>query len=406
MADLEELSSERRTDAPFAVLLVAATASGYISPLVGPYTLQLGSLTLYALDIGCLVALMLMAHERQLRLPRPMSLLFVSLVFCTVWGLATYPTQEALNSVRTWWWFAVAIVVGACCKPSSRLVVFALAAVEVVTLYGLAKQGIHGAADLRQVNGEFVTLRPLTETGALLVLMLGIMLVAEELESRRVRASLLGLAAILLVVAEQRTVWVAGAAVAPVLALRWIRRTHLRNPQAGYAAVGIAALAMPVVVWLLTQSRSIVGSAQSQGTLRWRFESWRSVLNLMHGKAWLIGHPAGVSPLRFVGGILTDVEAHNLYVGVIYRLGLVGFVGLAMLGVAAWRRTRLRSEKIASALLIAAFVSGLTYGPTIVVGLAIGILLPVAQGERVRHARQTTPFPYPGGSIRREAPAS
>lgn len=395
--------SAARGAAPFAILVAAVVLSGDVSPLVGPYLVHVSSVTFYPADLGSLIALLLLWHERRLRVPTPMRLFGATLVACTVWGLATYPAQAALNGVRAWWWLAIAVIVGSSCRPSGRLLVTALATVEGLGLYGLAKHGVQSADSGFYLNGRFITLLPLTETGAFLLLILAIMLAAEQRMSPRVQRTLIAIAAVLVVLAQQRTVWVAAIVTVPLLTLRWIRRTHGYRPEAAYTAIGAGALASPIAVWLLTHSDSIEGSVQNQGTLRWRLDSWRATVELIHGKVWVIGNAAGSAPLRSVAGVLTDVEPHNLYVEVVYQFGLLGFIGLIVLLIAGWRTARVSHTWTLPALVLASLMSGITYGPSVVVGLALGAaLIPWGEGasrtmvERQEFDRRNVPEPAVG----------
>lgn len=367
---------------PLALLLAGLLASGLISPLIGSHPVRLGHVALYPTDLGCLAAVAVLAFRQQLRIPKGVRLLLALLVAHTVWGLASAPAQTALNGARGWWWLVIALIVAASSLHFTRVFVVALIVLEAVAIIGMFRFGFHNANTLRVIDGEFVSVRPLTEEGALLMLLLGVFLWFERWPWPRLKAPSLTVAVVLLVLVQQRTVWVAALAIVPIMYVRWLRRTHARQPEVGYAVAGLGCLVLPVAAWFIIHSASLSASATSQRTLHWRFASWRAIIDLMTPQSWLIGHPSSAPFTRFVLGVETSVQPHNLCLETVFRFGLLGVVALVLLGVAVFHAARLDRTAAGLAITAACGIAGLTYGPTLTVGLMLGVVLSLGLSDQ------------------------
>jgi O-antigen ligase len=388
-----------------AVLLGAFVVSGFAFPLAHPPRIRVGSLTLYSLDLATLVVLTALglraARGASLGgVPRSLWLLAGLLAASTAHGIHTFGLQAAANGSRAWWWLVASALYGAAVPwddaLSRVLQIFGVILIAIAG-WGAFKYGVNSSADLRLVNGESLTLRPLTSGGALLLLQ--IVLVAGW-RAWPLKKSFLLLAIVSLVAVQQRTVWIAGAVVLPILAVRWLANEKRFRPERAYAAIGLALLLLPVVVAGLTRSHTLavsVHTAQgSHSTLHWRLASWGATLHLLRPVDWLLGLPAGAPLTRTFLGQVSNAEPHNLYVEAVARLGFLGLAAVVCIGLAAVRGIRRAPVApwprwVGYTMVMSAAIYGVSYGPSVAAGVTLGLVLGAGRVTQTVRSRALTP---------------
>lgn len=384
---------------PFALLLAGLLASNVTSPLFGTNSLHLGAVQLFPVDVALAAGLAIAGYRRSLRVPPCLAPLLGLLALNTVWGLHAFSSQVALNGARSWWWLAGAVVVAASSQVPLRVLVLGLVGVEALALASLARYGIQGATAGRVVDGEFFTLRPLTEAGALLLLQLLVLLLPAWWRSSAGKWLLLLCACVLIVVVQQRTTWLAALAVGPVVVARWLRDTGRQRNELRFASLGVICLVAPVLTWFVTHSHTIAGSASDSGTWRWRVASWRGTLDQMSAQAWVVGHPAGAAPSRYIAGVLENVQPHNLFVEASFRFGVLGLAALLAIGAGVIRRGSM-DWLVMYGILASSAVAALTYGPSPVVGASLGLILGATRQPAVDAAPMRSSLFALGGPAR------
>jgi O-antigen ligase len=198
---------------------------------------------------------------------------------------------------------------------------------------------------------------------------------------------LAAIAGVALIVAQQRTVWVAAIAVGLIGFAAWSKRRLREAESVVFGATGLVILAIPAAVWLLSRSStirlSVAETTQSQSTLQWRITSWRELIASHHSTANLvIGEPAGTSWSRAVfGGATTDVSAHSSFVEALLRFGIPGLVLFVCLMYVLFRKRRriahvtALTPNVVGLLLITQLLFAMTYTLSAVQGLMIGIFV-------------------------------
>lgn len=380
-----------------AVLVAGFLASGQAVPIAHPPSFHLGPVTMKPNDLALLIVLTAYALQRALpgrdtaRTPRPLLVLLGLLAVHTLRGVHAYGFQAALNQSRGWWWLLGATIYASTLRWDKQLVrVLAASGVALIAtaVYGFATYGLSSADTVRYVDGEALTLRPLTAEGALFLLQLAAVLTFVQWRPRLVRAGFLLAVWPVLVLVQQRTVWIAALAIVPWLALQWLRRTHRVSAERGYAAFAAALFALPLVVWLVVRSHTLASSAAAtqagHSTWQWRLESWRALLGDLPFTGWLIGEPAGAGFARYIPGVgIATVQPHNLYVEALLRFGLPGLVAIVVLWLVVLRRVhdakRLPWPRwVGYALVASEAIFAISYGPGMTEGIWLGLLIAVS----------------------------
>jgi hypothetical protein len=196
-----------------------------------------------------------------------------------------------------------------------------------ITLFGLG-----GASDfVDPTTGFDQTQRPLIAGQALVLLLCTILVFSAWSRTRRLSFLVSGVAfLVVLVLAQQRSVWIAALAVAIVGVVLGGGRTRSRYL---VAALGVTTLAVVVAMTGLADSLvgTITGSVGDAGTFRGRQGSWTALV----GRTWaegpgavLFGEPFGAGFGRFEGpGRWVEFAPHNWYLSIYLRTGLVGLLG-------------------------------------------------------------------------------
>jgi hypothetical protein len=199
------------------------------------------------------------------------------------------------------------------------------------------------------------------------------------------------------VLLQQRSVWVAGGAMAVTWwALRPVRAgQRLTSAVAGAIALSMVALAFVLGAFGRIGSALSDSAAETQGdrsTFAWRVLGWQDLLDeprsLVH---WLIGVPFGSGYDRYIRGGLVAVSPHNYYLHVVLRLGLIGLVFLVVLYVLIWRLfMRSGSADLALRLMIVGqLVFFMSFAAFMEQGVLLGLCLWRARGGVLRSTTET-----------------
>ena len=195
---------------------------------------------------------------------------------------------------------------------------------------------------LQRGVGTFITDgdRALSSSAALLVLEATIFALVLPLPPRWIsmaRSSRPGIG--LLLLSDQRTVWVAGVASIATLYLfsarlgvRRVRQTASAIIAATFGAL-ILLLASGVGGVARNLSAAYGSGVSGEGTFSWRLAGWMQLIDRQRTQPLtnlLLGNPAGTGFRRVLNGEVISVAAHSEYVTVGLTLGLVGFAVLVV----------------------------------------------------------------------------
>ncbi|WIB00733.1 hypothetical protein [Curtobacterium sp. MCBA15_012] len=239
-------------------------------------------------------------------------------------------------------------------------------ALSLVAFIHIARYGLGTTTEFVSVNAETEqTSRALVAGQALMLLMCLITcLHFWKEEGRRTHIWSALVFAVVIVLAQERTVWVAalGAAVAVGLAGSAEVRKRTFAIVAVAAVVGTVAVASGALAPLVN---TLVGAAQNLNTYDARTEGW---LNLIKGSidqgatSVLFGEPFGGGFGRRQSGTWVTFAPHNWYVSLYLRVGLVGMgFFVACLIIAAVRQLRRRPPAAMLALVTTVMIFGWTY---------------------------------------------
>lgn len=241
-------------------------------------------------------------------------------------------------------------------------------------------------------------------------LVIGLALVAQAAGIRPSRSRLLNLVACVLlltalVTLQQRTVWiVTGVGLVSVL---WFRRRQLANflgsarwkPVSwvivSFATFCVASLLVCMLLpnsnvhtdnGLASQTEDLKGSVNrtpgiddsalgfgdsftDDRNLEWRIAVWKGFAQRQDSpSAWLLGEDLSHDP-----GFTWS--PHSQYVETLRRVGLVGFVLLALMIVSAWRRRRVPGPSLGGVIVPIALVAGITYEWPAILAILLGACL-------------------------------
>jgi O-antigen ligase len=362
---------------PFVGLYLFAVAAIFTS-FAGPTHISLGSLQVNAMDVASAVLLAAGAVHalRSRSVSRPMLLFLGLLSAAFLRGCVQFGLQTAGNAGRELFYLFVAVAftqtffrhgVREHLATLWRRISWALI---LSALLFIARNGL-GTYALEST-------RALNSAQALLVAQAGIMSAPFATRSRRIHAVL---ALLVVIASQQRTVWAASLVSIVVLWFSSNRqwsgggrsRFRLVLLASGVAA-GVYLLARPSE---LRDSLSLAGDVSVEsGTFGWRVESWRVLLRefaARNGIDQAIGQPSGRGFGRDLSGQIVERSPHNMYIMALVSLGVVGFVLICWLLVAAVRRTQGRD------LALNAIAWGL-------IVYSIGYQLPAEQGILVAAA--------------------
>ena len=373
----------------------------------------------YALDIvsAALLGAVVFRVTGRRHASRSLWLLLGLFTIALIRGIAEFGSQTAVNNSRELLYVLIAILFAQLCLgvdawPKLEQLWMATAAVLVViALVHFARFGF----GTYSATGK----RALIASQALVVAQAG--LISLTIPGRRQR--LFAVVCFMVVVAsDQRTVWAATLTAGLVLAFghRAVEGTRVsstvrRGMLAALVSVVLLLALGPTQLQQGASTATSTISTDSSSTLGWRLDGWRVLLQQYAHKPGLdqvLGEPFGAGFTRSVGGNITIVAPHNMYIDVLFLLGAVGLVGLLLLLTAAFRRASRVGVALRAQLAgLAVFAIGYQFTPEqgFILGAALALALPaspVSFGASIddppRHHRvaRTTYHPSPDQSVR------
>jgi len=235
----------------------------------------------------------------------------------------------------------------------------------VVTVVHVAQYGLGGVSAFVQLgdDGSEQTQRGLTGGQALMLLLALLHVATSETKRRTVLTGVtLVVFAAVLIVTEQRTVWIAGSVA--LVALVCFGSSIHRRRAIGLGAVGVASLGLLVVFDPSGPLVALLGEAVTNaGTYDARQTSWIALVGQGLAKgpfAILFGTEFGAGFGRYEGaGRWVEYAPHNMYVFLFLRVGLLGLLAF-VLGPAAALISALRAPR--SARIITVVLAFAVYG--------------------------------------------
>ncbi len=239
-------------------------------------------------------------------------------------------------------------------------------ALSLVAFFHIARYGLGTTSEFVSVNAETEqTSRALVAGQALMLLMCLIAcLHFWKADGRRTYLWSALVFALVIVLAQERTVWVAavGAAIAVGLAGSAEVRKRTIAVVSVTAVIGTIAIASGALAPLVD---TLLGAARNLNTYDARTEGW---INLIKGSvdqgiaSVLFGEPFGGGFGRRQSGTWVTFAPHNWYVSLYLRVGIVGIsLFAACILVSAARQLRRRPPAAALALVTTVLVFGWTY---------------------------------------------
>lgn len=336
-----------------------------------PAILTVSGLSIYPADLITVVLFMAgLLEARQLRTNLrgwifPWTLFGLAIGVSTLRGVTTFGPGIAVNEARSLLYFFFAMTwIFASRLNQLNLRRFALVlgwALVAVAAYHAVRYGVGGA--LSSAGEQSRTGRVLVsgQAEALLLCAGTSLLGAFDLQKPQRRSPFSAAVFIsVVVVAQHRSVWAAGA-VGMAAILIWSGSRRARNSVSVLFVVGVW---LALLGWLSGVLGSKFESALNTGTFEWRTSSWLSLLSQAFDKGAVVvlsGEPFGGGYLRQLNtGRWTDVAAHNWYVTIFLRLGVIGLLAIgAMLTIALAKSRSAGAAWIFS--LVAVVVFGFAY---------------------------------------------
>ncbi len=308
------------------------------------------------------------------------------------WGIAEFGVQSAVNHSRDWIPIVSGIVYGATVRTWDRRLPTAFIAtgslLAVLSLIGIVRHGLFEANQFILVNGELVDARPVISLSVLVMLQGLIFLVARG----RITALTVGLAVLLMsgvALVQYRTLWIVALVCLMLGCLFLAGRFRSTNERMVYFGTGAALIALPFVAFAVAQVGSYQQSVQSatgaSSTLAWRVDAWKVLLS-RHSSPFdvVFGTPSGTSREIDVGGRVTNLSAHNLYVEALLLFGVIGILALCALWAMALAHRNETAEQLGVAapailiIIVSQILVSLTHIPDQVQGLLLGSMLSMA----------------------------
>jgi hypothetical protein len=356
----------------------------------------LGGIRVTALDILSLllivVALIRVLAGGVRTVGRGLALLVLALLAIHLArGAADFGLQTAVSQARGWLYFSAALVYGATLaggwdRRVWKLLVTGGLVLGVISIPYLMIEGVHPASVLTYRDGSWISGRPITAAGALLILQAAILLPALGWRSKQTAAYAALAAAGIVVALEHRTVWVAGLLVALVGFVWWSNRRISAGDSSPIGVTGVMFLLLPLAVWGFMKTGTLLSSAKeatsSNSTFTWRTTSWEQLIGSHHSLADLAGGmPAGGGFKRTIAQQVVDLSPHDGFVDAYLRFGLPGVAVIVLLGFLLWRRrssvgpaSGLPAEAV-GLLLLTQLTFSVAYTLDTIQGLIAGILV-------------------------------
>lgn len=238
----------------------------------------------------------------------------------------------------------------------------------VVAVYHVLRFGLGGTADFVVVNGELSqTGRPLVSGQAFLLVLCAVLALRIWQNDGRFRYMVMfTVFTVVAILSQQRTVWLAIAAVGLLLVVRgsWSLRQRLIPIFSVLLLVGVVVVLARSSVSTLVDE--FAGSASNTGTYDARLTSWSGLIVQSFDSgplSVLFGEPFGHGFARFEGvGRLVVFAPHNWYVTVYLRAGLLGLVAMLVVFLPRVLAGLMRGRDVfLGCILVCFLVYGWTY---------------------------------------------
>jgi hypothetical protein len=315
----------------------------------------------------------------------------ILLGFGLVRGIAEFPVGTVVNDFRSFfyplsvWLWSLSFRRRALHRDHSLVTNAALVlgwALTAVAMYHLLRYGLGSVNTfVNPATGYSQTSRILVAGQAVTLLLCVIVVVAELSQRHRTFRALSAIAfCLVIVLALERSAWVAGIVAAAVAFLL----SPAKKKNIAMVVTGTSAIILIIVVALWGTNfsgifTSLMNAASSVGTYDGRTTSWANLFATSLDKGpidFIFGQPLGTGYGRFEGaGRWVDYAPHNWYLTVYLRTGIVGLMALILMLISGAHRMLRRPRDLFSvAILTAAVVYGWTYSwpwyLTVFVGLA------------------------------------
>jgi len=258
-------------------------------------------------------------------------------------------------------------------------VVWVSLALSIEAAYRWSTRGLGSSDELVYVDGTGQTTRALLASQAIVIALGAIISLYRWTETKRLQDLLVaGWLLIVVALLQHRSVWaatVSGIAVGVVLARPDLR---LRMLAAGFTGSVVLASLLSIGVGQTAVShleKSASTASLTSGTFKFRTDSWTQLIRSSRDQGYaavLLGQPFGSSMERSIEGHSVNVSAHNFYVSVYLRGGLVALVLLIAL-MARWFRRG--GPTFHAAVAVALTVYGIAYSVDYLAAPLVALLL-------------------------------
>lgn len=392
------------------VVAVWVGAVVYVLTQVGanaalPLGLNLSLPDFYFLLLGLVLAIRMLQGELPLRdtvvrlwllMTAVWGLLFIIglLRYKTAAGVEFRPTFYALVSVLYLMSFRMTP------ERVGRMYSALYAAALALALLALYRWGAYATGVVGEWFDPRTPLRVLDSSATMVIAMAMLPGLAMWMRLNTPRQPMMLVALLLLLVVMvlgHRTVWV--VTLASLGAAWWLAGHKRKGGQAGLLAPLLAgAMLLGALFVLAPQStitrefqRSVAETQQENSTLRWRVDSWKSLVDdwVASGPlVWPAGKPFGTGNRRYIEsqGMETNVGAHSHYVSLLVRGGLLVVLAYAALQWVTLRRLLQRrvstpdwlGMELPALFIIASLVYGIGYSPDYMQALFMGLAYALA----------------------------
>ncbi|WP_146245931.1 O-antigen ligase [Curtobacterium sp. MCPF17_001] len=278
---------------------------------------------------------------------------------------------------------------------------------SAVAFYHIARHGLGSTSEFVSVTADTEqTSRALVAGQALMLLLCAIAcLHFWKATGRGAYAWSAVLFTVVIVLTQERTVWV--AALCSAVAVGLTGNPSVKRRTALIVIIGAAISAIAVASGVLTPLiNTLVGAAQNLNTFEARIEGWT---NLVRGSVAqgtsvvLFGEPFGQGYGRLQSGVWVTYAPHNWYLSLYLRSGVIGlglFVSVLILLVT--RALRARTSAASIAIIVALIAFGWTYSWPWYICIFLGwaaVPLTNVLPEMPARTRPEARHPIKGGSV-------
>jgi hypothetical protein len=211
---------------------------------------------------------------------------------------------------------------------------------------------------------------------------------------------------VFVVVLQHRTVWI--ATIAGTVYLLWRERALAKRALGALTAALVLFGALSLTLLNTDEQDDVTGqladSAQSTGTLEWRYQGWTALLSdsgPRNTEEVLTGMPFGTGWARALSAQnVVDVSPHNFYLETFLRIGLLGLAALLATYYLALKATRrfpehrsqdgLLSPSILHVAVAMQMIYSITYSPDFAQAMLLGLAAAVASSNR-SHSDNSSP---------------